>query len=253
MMIMEPRQGPKEVVSGRNGAVSSSHPAVSKIMLDVLKKGGNAVDAAVAGSLAGPVYEPHMTTHSGTVSFLYWDTDSGRPYFMDASPTLPEGLAPFCPHPFAPSTAAAIPGSPAGLKAMLERFGSMKWSELIEPAIIAARDGHTVTSWEYALLYGGAGGMSSTLAGRTYFPSGRRHYTPGGFQVPVGQLWKRPDLAKTLEQSAMEGPEYFTEGEWAKRLVAEANSLGWMITLDDVAGYEAIWVPPSGSGTRKTR
>ncbi|MBN2336354.1 gamma-glutamyltransferase, partial [Candidatus Bathyarchaeota archaeon] len=121
---MEPRQGPKEVVTGRSGAVSSSHPEVSRIMVEVLKSGGNAVDAAVAASLAGPVYEPHMTTHSGTVSFLYWDAETGKPYFMDASPTLPEGLAPFCPHPFAPEMAAAVPGSPAGLAAMLERFSS---------------------------------------------------------------------------------------------------------------------------------
>ncbi len=242
---MEPRQGPKEVVSGSNGVVSSSHPMISRIMLDVLKRGGNAVDAAVAGSLTGPVYEPHMTTISGTVSFLYWDAKMGRSYFMDAAPTLPEGLSPFCPHPFAPSTAAAIPGSSAGLKAMLERFGSMSWSELIQPAIKAARDGHKVTSWEYALIYGGAGGRSSSLEGRTYFPSGRKHFAPDGFQIPVGELWKRPDLAKTLEASSGEGPDYFLNGHWAQRLVEEANSLGWMISLEDVAGYTPIWVEPT--------
>ena len=142
---MEPRQGPKKVVDGKHGVVSSSHPAISEIMIDVLRKGGNAVDAAVAASLAGPVYEPHMTTISGTVSFLYWDAESGKSFFMDASPILPKGLAPFCPHPYAPSTAAAIPGSSAGLKAMLERYGSKPWSELIQPAIKAARDGHKVT------------------------------------------------------------------------------------------------------------
>jgi len=142
---MDSKQGPKEVVYGKNGVVSSSHPYVSKIMIDVLKSGGNAVDAAVAGSLAGPVYEPHMTTISGTVSFLYWSSDTGKSYFMDASPILPEGLSPFCPHPYAPKTAAAIPGSPAGLKSMIDRFGSKQWSELIQPAIKAAREGHTVT------------------------------------------------------------------------------------------------------------
>lgn len=241
---MEPRQGPKDVVSGRHGVVSSSHPEVSRIMVDVMKAGGNAVDAAVAGSLAGPVYEPHMTTHSGTVSFLYWDTDTGRSYFMDASPTLPEGLPPFCPHPYSKDTAAAIPGSPAGLKAMLGRFGSMEWRELIQPAIKAAREGHRVTSWEYALLYGGSGGRSSTLEGRTYFPSGRSHYAPGGFQVPAGSLWMQPDLAETLERSAAEGPDYFTSGRWAERLVEEANALGWGITLEHVAGYEPVWVDP---------
>jgi gamma-glutamyltranspeptidase/glutathione hydrolase len=243
-MLMAPRQGPKEVVAGKHGMVSSSHPAVSGIMVDVLREGGNAVDAAVAGSLAGPVYEPHMTTVSGTVSFLYWDADSGKSYFLDASPTLPEGLAPFCPHPFAPETAATLPGSPAGLKEMLRRFGSMPWGELVGPAVRAAREGHVVTSWEYALLYGGTGGRFNALPGRTYFPSGRRHFTPGGFQVAAGETWRRPDLARTLEASAVEGPDYFLSGGWAKRLVEEANDLGWMITLEDVAGYEAVWVDP---------
>ncbi|MBN2336692.1 gamma-glutamyltransferase, partial [Candidatus Bathyarchaeota archaeon] len=120
----------------------------------------------------------------------------------------------------------------------------MEWSELIQPAVKAARDGHRVTSWEYALLFGGTGGRYGTLAGRTYFPSGRAHYAPDGFQPPVGELWKRPDLAKTLEASAVEGPSYFTEGAWARRLVEEANSLGWMITLEHLAGYEPIWVEP---------
>ena len=242
---MEPRQGPKEVVRGKNGVVSSSHPAVSEIMINVLKKGGNAVDAAVAGSLAGPVYESHMTTISGTVSFLIWDAETERSYYMDASPTLPEGLAPFCPHPYSPTTAAAIPGSPAGYKAMLERFGTMPWSELVQPAAKAAREGHIVTSWEYALLYGGTGGRASSLEGRTFFPSARKHYTPDGFQIPAGMLWRQPALAHTLEASANGGPDYFLSGHWAERLVEEANSLGWMISLEDVASYEPIWVEPT--------
>jgi len=241
---MDSKQGPKEVVYGKNGVVSSSHPSISKIMIEVLKSGGNAVDAAVAGSLAGPVYEPHMTTISGTVSFLYWSSVTGKSYFMDASPILPEGLSPFCPHPYAPKTAASIPGSPAGLKSMIDRFGSKQWSELIQPAIKAAREGHTVTDWEYALLYGGSGGKSSTLEGRTFFPSGRKHYTLNGFQVPVGEKWRRLDLAKTLEASAKQGSDYFLHGDWAKHLVEEANKLGWLISLEDVANYTPIWIDP---------
>lgn len=242
---MEPRQGPKDIQTGGKGAVSSSHPMVSRIMIDVLKNGGNAVDAAVAASLAGPVYEPHMTTISGTVSFLYWDAETGKSYFMDASPILPEGLSPFCPHPYAPTTAAAIPGSSTGLKSILRRFGSKSWSELVQPAIKAAKEGHTVTSWEYALIYGGSGSKSSTLAGRTFFPSGRTHFAPCGFQVQVGEKWRRPDLAKSLESSAEEGPDYFISGDWARRFVEVANELGWMITLDDVSGYKPLWLKPT--------
>jgi gamma-glutamyltranspeptidase/glutathione hydrolase len=196
-MKMTPNQGPKQVVTGRHGMVSSSHPSVSRIMVDVLRKGGNAVDAAVAGSLAGPVYEPHMTTISGTVSFLYWDVDTGKSYFLDASPTLPDGLAPFCPHPYAPKTAATLPGSTAGLKAMLNRFGSMPWGELIEPAAKAAREGHTVTSWEYALL--------PQTASR--FLPGRRG---GGPTSP--DLSRHPLLRVPITSSTGNGPR----GSWRR-------------------------------------
>jgi gamma-glutamyltranspeptidase/glutathione hydrolase len=239
-----PNQGPKVLSNAKNGMVSTSHPEVTKLMVDVLKNGGNAVDAAIAGSLAGPVYEPHMTTHSGTVSFLYWDASSGKAYFMDAAPKLPNGLKPFNPFPDHTKSAAAIPGSIPGLKAMAERFGTKKWSYYVQPAIKAAEEGHVVTSWEYALLYGGTGGVSSTLSGRTYFSTGRDHFTPNGFQVPVGQLWKRPDLAKTLKKIAEEGPEYCIKGKWAEHLVETANILGWKITLEDIASYNPLWIDP---------
>ncbi len=66
-----PRQGPKPVAYGNKAMVSSSHPAVTRVMVDVLEASGNAVDAAVAGSLVQPVYEPHMTNHAGTVAALF--------------------------------------------------------------------------------------------------------------------------------------------------------------------------------------
>lgn len=236
-------QGPKPVACAENGMVSTSHPLVTTVMIDVLRAGGNAVDAAITGSILGPVVEPHMTTHSGTVSFLYWDAERGKAYYLDSSPILPSGLKPFCPHPFAPDTAAAIPGSIPGLKEMMERFGTMSWSEYLTPAIKSAEEGHTVTSWEYALLYGGYSGQSSLL-GRTYFPSGRAHFAPNGFQIPAGENWKRPKLAETLKKSAEEGPEYFIDGAWAKKLVEKGNQLGWDITIDDIASYEPLWLDP---------
>jgi len=94
-----PYQGPKPVAHGRKAMVSSSHPAVTKVMIDVLRDGGNAVDATVAGSLVQPVYEPHMTNHAGTVALLYWDASEEKAYFMDACAELPDGLPPLLPKP----------------------------------------------------------------------------------------------------------------------------------------------------------
>ncbi|MCX6655234.1 MAG: gamma-glutamyltransferase [Candidatus Bathyarchaeota archaeon] len=232
-----PRQGPKPVACGNKVMVSSSHPTVTKVMVDVLEAGGNAVDAAVAGSLVQPVYEPHMTNHAGTVAALLWVGDEGRAYFVDACAELPSGLRPFHPNPYAASNAACIPGFMPGLASMLDRFGTMSWRELCEPAVKAAREGPIVTPWQYGYFH-------ASLAYRTYFPSSRSFFCPDGFLVPAGERWEVPELARTLERLRDEGPEYFTKGGWAKRLVEEGTRLGWGITLEQVASFEAMWHKP---------
>ena len=134
-----PVQGPKPVAKGRRAMVSSSHPAVTEVMIEVLRDGGNAMDAAIAGSLVQPVYEPHQTNYAGTVVTLYWDAETEKAYFVDASAELPEGLAPFRPNPHSSASAACIPGFVPGLASMLERFGTKPWRYLVEPAVKAAK------------------------------------------------------------------------------------------------------------------
>lgn len=234
---IEPKQGPKPVVKAKNVMVSSSHPAVTKAMLDVLRDGGNAVDAAVTGSLIQPIYEPHQTNHAGTVTFLYWDAKKKRSYFMDATAEIPKGLRPFYPNPHASTNVACIPGFIPGLAAMLEKFGTKSWSYCIKPAIKAAEDGPIMNSWEYGYLH-------AQLNRLVYFPSGREFFTPKGFLTPAGDRWNMSKLAETLRNSAKDGPEYFTKGDWAKHLVEEGNKLGWPIKLEDVASYEPVWLDP---------
>ncbi len=232
-----PVQGPKPVARSRRAMVSSSHPAVTEVMLDVLREGGNAIDAAIAGSLVQPVYEPHQTNHAGTVVTLYWDAETEKAYFMDASAELPEGLVPFRPNPHSPASAACIPGFVSGLASMLERFGTKPWRYLTEPAVKAAEEGPVINSWMYGYLH-------ETLPSITYFPSGREFFAPEGFLTPVGERWKVPKLAKTLRRLAEEGPEHFTKAGWAKRMVEEANMIGWAVTMEHVASYEPVWLDP---------
>ena len=232
-----PVQGPKPMAKGSRAMVSSSHPAVTEVMLDILRDGGNAMDAAIAGSLVQPVYEPHQTNHAGTVATLYWDAETEKSYFMDASAELPEGLEPFKPNPHSPASVACIPGFVPGLASMLERFGTKPWRYLVEPAVKAAEEGPVINSWMYGCLH-------ETLPSITYFPSGREFFTPEGFLVPVGERWKEPKLAKTLRRLAEEGPEHFTKGNWARRMVEEGNRIGWAITMEHMASYEPIWLDP---------
>jgi gamma-glutamyltranspeptidase / glutathione hydrolase len=240
-------QGLKPVVKGKQAVCSSSHPLVTETVLQVMRAGGNAVDAAVAGSLLQPVVEPHMTSHGGSVTCLYWEAKTGQAYQLDALGTLVPGLAPFRPLPanlggfVFPSPAqppcACIPGFMPGLQAMHERFGTRPWSDLCQPAIRWAEEGHPVSSFEYGVLQWG-------LPSNTYFPAGREHFLPGGFPVRVGERFTRPDLAETMRQVAKEGPAYFTTGVWAQHFVAEANRLGWPITMGHMTAIGPRWQPP---------
>ena len=242
-----PKLGPKLVVRGKNEVCSSSHPLVTQTMLDVLREGGNAVDAATAGALMSATVEPHMTNHGGSVNMLYWDAKSGKPYQMLSSGTLVPGMSPFRPLPsglggFAappgrPSMMACIPGFVPGLGAAHARFGTKAWSRLCQDAIRWADEGHPVSSFEFSQL-------SFDAPYTTYFPSGREVFTPNGFLPQAGERFRRPQLAATLKRLAAEGPEYFTKGDWARHFVAEANRLGWRIKIEDMSAIPPRWGEP---------
>ena len=237
--------GPKPVIQGKQAVCSSSHPIVTETMIHVLRDGGNAVDAAVAGSLVQAVVEPHMTNHAGSAAILYWEASTGRAYHLNGHGTLVPDLAPFRPIPpigvrFAmpdSNPCAAIPGFMPALGELHRRFGSKNWAALCQPALEWARNGHPVSSFEYGVL-------QEELRFYTYFPSGRNFFTPNGFLPEVGQTFATPALALTMRHLAEEGPEYFTLGGWAKHFVAEANHLGWPITLKDMTANPPRWQEP---------
>ncbi len=239
------KTGPKTVAQGSRAVCSSSHPIVTNTMLQVMKDGGNAVDAAVAGCLIQAVVEPHMTNHAGSIQFLYWEASSSKAYQLNGNGTLVPDVPPFRPIPpigirFASeghAPCACIPGFMPALEEMHRRFGSKSWSDLCEPAVEQAVRGHPVSSFEYGVL-------QEELRFLTYFPSGRALFTPNGFVPEVGEIFENPALARTLRNCAAQGPQYFTQGDWAKHFVAEANRLGWPIHLNDMVAIPPRWQEP---------
>src|SRR5437016_2969442 len=179
-----PKFGPKPVVKDKSSVCSSSHPLVTQTMIDVLRAGGNAVDAATAGALMSATVEPHMTNHGGSVIMLYWDVRTAKAYQLESTGTLvpglplfrplPSGLGGFAAPPGRPSMAACIPGFVPGLGAAHARFGVKPWAELCRQAIRWADEGHPVSSFEFAQL-------SFDAPYITYFPGGREVFTPNGF------------------------------------------------------------------------
>jgi gamma-glutamyltranspeptidase/glutathione hydrolase len=224
-------------------------------MIDVLRGGGNAVDAATAGALMSATVEPHMTNHGGSVIMLYWDARTAKAYQLESTGTLVPGLPPFRPLPtglggFAampgrPSMAGCIPGFIPGLGAAHARFGTKPWAELCQQAIHWAGEGHPVSSFEFAQF-------SYDAPYITYFPSGRELFTPKGFFPQVGERFRNPKLAATLKRLATEGPDYFTKGDWARHFVTEANRVGWKIKLDDMSAIPPRWVEPLRYRSRDT-
>ena len=240
----ESRQGPKEVIRGKKAVASTQNPIVTRTMLDVLKAGGNAIDAAVAGCVVQATVMPEMTNHTGTVTMVYWDAKNRQVHQLISMGTLVDRLPPFRTWPanlggyaLGAGPVACIPGFMPGMKAMLERFGTKKWSELIEPAIHWAEEGHIISSFQLMVL-------EYSFASSVYFPSGRKFFTPSGFQFAVGDRWRNPELAATLRRSASEGPDHFITGEWGRKFVAEANRLGWGIKLDDMTAIKPRWGDP---------
>lgn len=236
-------QGPKAVVRGKRAVAASQHPIVTQTMLDVLKSGGNAVDAALAGAITQATVQIDMTNHTGTVTFLYWEAKSGKTYQLNSMGTLAPNLPPFRTYPAGIGGVAAgppmacIPGFMPGVGAIHARFGSKPWKSLVEPAIPWAENGHRMDEFTRAVL-------EYELEGNTFFPAMRELYAPNGFTPSVGETWKNTALAKTLRRLADEGPEYFTKGDWGKHFVETANQLGWNIKQDDLSNNPPRWCEP---------
>lgn len=237
------RQGPKAVVRGKKAVASSQHPIVTHTMLDVLKAGGNAADAVVAGAITQATVQLDMTNHTGSVCFLYWEAKTGKVHQLNSSGTLVPHLPPFRLYPpgmggvAVGSPMACIPGFMPGMGAIHSRFGTKSWKSLVERAVPWAENGHRMDEFTRAVL-------EFELEGNTFFPSMREIYAPNGFSPSVGELWRNPALAKTLRRLADEGPDHFTKGEWGQRFVSTANDLGWKIEAKDLTANPPRWGEP---------
>ena len=241
------RVGPKQPAIGRRAVCSSQHPIVTDTMLDVMKDGGNAVDAAIAGSLVQATVQHEMTNHTGTVSFLYWEASSGKSYHLNSMGTLVPDMAPFWRVPkgtasyteYGNGPVAVIPGFMPGMKAMYDRFATKPWEYLCSSAIHWAEEGHIVNSFEHEV-------MVQTVDLYLYTKSGREHFSPGGFMPQVGDRWPKPALAQALKKLAAEGPDHFITGEWARHFVDRANAVGWKIGMKHMDAIPPRWT----EGTR---
>jgi gamma-glutamyltranspeptidase / glutathione hydrolase len=234
---------PPRIALGTRGAVTSAEAHASEVGLDVLRAGGNAVDAAIAVGFALAVTHPSagnvggggfmvVRLADGTLGAIdYREEAPGlatRDMYLDdvGEPTNERLVGP---------KAAGIPGTVAGLALAHEKFGSMPWADLVMPAVRLARDGHTLDTWHVDDVVRGAKRMRE--AG--FEASARLYERPDGEPFEVGDVWTQPELAQTLEKIAQLGPREFYEGELARTMAEQVSTAGGIWRAEDLAAYEA--------------
>ena len=226
---------PRDMSMGRRGMAASAHQFVSETAIDIMRRGGNAVDAAVAGAAVLMVVEPRNGHLGGDTFMLFHDPRENRAIALNGSGAAP-GKATLDHYreiggiPEDGLLTSTVPGTLACWAHAIERYGTMSFAELLAPAISYAEDGIPVSSRLHHML---------TLDAPTYrkFPDSAAVFLPGGEVPAVGDIWRQPGLASTLRRVAEHGIDDFYTGEIARELVDYSDAHGGLFTLDDLARH----------------
>lgn len=225
------------------GAVAAPDQYGAQVAAEILKKGGNAVDAAVATAFTLAVTYPEAgNIGGGGFMTLYMD---GKPYFLDYREVAPkaasrnmyldekgeiiENLS------LVGARAAGVPGTVMGLWEAHQKFGKLPWAELITPAVGYAKNGFKIAAKQYQYREDALGLFKDSTNFNDYFGT-----------MKVGETFKQPELAQTLERIADKGVSEFYQGKTADLLVAQMQADKGLISKDDLKDYNAVWREPMG-------
>ncbi|HVR44433.1 MAG TPA: gamma-glutamyltransferase [Thermoanaerobaculia bacterium] len=248
LLAVAPALATAQVVAER-AALSTASPAATKIGLSVLASGGNAIDAAVAVSFALAVSHPQAGNIGGGGFLVYYDAADDAVWTLDYREVAPARAtrqmyldAEGKPRKNASTVgplATAVPGAVAGLAEMHERFGSMGWRELVEPAVRLARDGFVWRNIDVLHL-----AEAQKLREIDRFPATAELLFPGGSALETGALVRQPRLARTLDRIARHGAREFYEGATSRMILDAMRSEGGIISARDLREYRPVWRAP---------
>lgn len=223
------------------GAVAAPDEYGAKVAAQVLKSGGNAVDAAVATAFTLAVTYPEAGNIGGGGFMTLFM--SGKPYFIDYREVAPKAASKTMylddkgevieNSTMVGAKAAGVPGTVMGLWEAHQRFGKLPWSELLTPAIGYARNGFTVAEQQYQYREDALALFNNQTNFADYFGS-----------MQQGKIFKQPEMAQTLERIAANGANEFYQGKTAELLVAQMQHDGGLISADDLHSYRAEWREP---------
>ncbi len=238
-------RGLDPIGTGRQGMVATTEVRATRVGLEVLQNGGNAVDAAIAVAFALAVVYPQAGNIGGG-GFAVVRTADGATATLDFREMAPQALLPedFLGDDGRPTDAsrigylaAGVPGTVAGLAELHRRYGTQEWSALVEPAIDLAANGFTVDE-----------SLSDALAGKqttlTQFETTAQIFYPGGEALHPGATLQQPQLASTLRLVATEGKDAFYRGRIADMIAEDMRDHDGLMTRDDLARYQAKWRDP---------
>ncbi|MGH9390581.1 MAG: gamma-glutamyltransferase, partial [Vicinamibacteria bacterium] len=239
--------GRKSAATSTSGMAICTHPLAVREAVEIMKKGGNAADAALAACITQTVVEPHMTTITGCLSLLYYDAATGKTTYLNGNVNAPlEPLPGFSAADLATGRGVAVPGWWAGFEAGVGRHGTLPKKDILAGAIRYAREGFETHPFLWGEIF-----AQCHLIGRT--PEGREIYLPQMALPRPGEMLYQRRAADTLERLAEEGNDYFYHGDLAKNLVATVRDAGGVLSREDFERYTVRWQEPAWSTYRGYR
>jgi gamma-glutamyltranspeptidase/glutathione hydrolase len=246
LLCIQVQAASPEPTHSTRGMVVSRSTLASQAGIDILQSGGNAIDAAVATGFALAVTYPSagnlggggfavIQLHDGTVITLdHRETApslASKDMYLDENGAIIQGMS------RQTRASSGIPGSVDGLLTLLERYGTKSRREILAPAIKLASEG-------FMLSYDMAGQFNRIAGSMQNYPASIKKFTRNGTPYSAGDIWKQPDLARTLKLISAKGKDGFYKGKVAELIVAEMQKGNGMISLEDLAGYRSVWREP---------
>ena len=245
----EPFSTRSEIIA-ENGMVATSHPLATQIGIDILKKGGNAVDAAIAANAAIGLMEPTGNGIGGDLFAIIWIENNKKLYGLNASGRSPKNLKleyfknnGFSKIPAYGPLPVSVPGCVDGWFEMHEKFGSLNMKQILKPAINYAENGFPVSELVSYYL-----GISAKNFGK--YPNFNETYLINGFSPKKGQIFKNKDLANTLKIISDKGRSGFYEGKIAKIMSDFIIDQGGFLSYEDLKNHKSDWIEPVSTNYR---
>ncbi len=237
-------------VIAQNGMACTSQPLATQVALDILKSGGNAIDAAIAANAVLGLVEPTGNGIGGDLFAIVWDAKTKQLYGLNASGRSPYNLTldyfkenGYDKIPALGPLPVSVPGCVDGWFELSQKFGSLPMSDILAPAIRYAREGFPLT--ELIAYY-----WKRNAEILKDYPGFAEVFLPNGQAPAKGEIFKNPYLANTLERIAKQGRDVFYRGEIAREIVEYLQAQGGFLSMQDFEDHTSEWVDPISTNYR---